>query len=450
MNRHRAVLLSLIFTLVLAVPALGQVYERSEAAFGGEVAGSESELAEKAAFIAQYDDGEVDAYFKVDDVGTHEFAMLFDGVGGPEVTLGGVDVCLRQTGSDPMIRYEVVVWAADGPGGTPGTELLTVAAVATGVTSTPTFDSTNLGYPLTTTDVYIGVRYNPLVDPAYWFCVDYDGIGGAVQPAYHSVNESGNWFTVQSGFSAPSYNAMMFRAFLSTPGVVAERLIVPGFEVDTTSFSGPTTLFAVRNLTNGSMSLDVEYHEQDGTLQRTDTFNLGPRETETVNVRDVPGLATDGAGIARGYIEIFGPGEPDLTPLFAGDYIQVDVGDDFAVGEQTIRSVDLCSRESIRFFDFGTGSRLTVWIESPQGASPGIDPVSFKVQVFDEAGNPVGGAQSVWTEKNSLELSAADFTAIDFGMLKFDFSNSGRGKVFGEYSADGRFSVGFDSQCENP
>lgn len=449
MNRHRAVLMSLIFTLALAVPAVGQVFERSEPAFG-DTAASESALAEKAAFIVQYDDGEVDGYYWASGFATYEIAMLFDGVGGPDVTLGGVDVCLRQVGSDPMIRYEVVVWAADGPGGLPGTELLTVAAVASGVTSSPTFDSTSLNYPLTTSDVYIGVRYNPVVDPDYRFCVDRDGIGGAVQPAYRRTNESGSWNDVSTVFSDPDYNAMMFRAFLSTPGVVAESLLVPAFQVDTTSGSGTTTLFGVRNLTGDAISVDVFYYEPDGTLQHTDTFDLGPRETETVNVRDVPGLATDGAGIARGYIEILGPGEPDLTPLFAGDYLQVDVGDDFATGERAARYVDLCTRESIRFFDFGTGSRLAVWIDDPQGASAGLDPVSFTVRVYNEAGNPVGGAQSVWTDKNSLELTAADFTAIDFGTLVFDFSNSGRGTVFGEYSADGRFSVGFDSECENP
>lgn len=449
MNRHRAVLMSLMFTLVLSVPALGQAFERSEPAFGAAVA-SENELAEKAAFIAQYDDGEVDAYYSAGGFGTYEFAMLFDGVGGSEVTLGGVDVCLRQTGADPKIRYEVVVWSADGPGGTPGTELLTVAAVATGVTSTPVFDSTSFNYPLTTSDVYIGVRYNPVVDPDYQFCVDRDGIGGAVQPAYRRINESGSWSDVSTVFVDPNYNAMMFRAFLSTPGVVAESLIVPSFHVDTTSASGTTTLFGVRNLTDDALSLDVQYYEPDGTLQRTDTVNLGPRETETVNVRDVPGLATDGGGIARGYIEIFGPGEPDLTPLFAGDYLQVDVGNDFATGERAARYVDLCTRESIRFFTFGAGSRLAVWIADPQGASAGIDPVSFTVQVYDEAGNPVGAAQPVWTDQSSIELAADDFTALDFGTLVFDFSNSDRGTIFGEYSADGRFSVGFDSECENP
>lgn len=443
-----APLLSFAVLLLALAPEPARAQQRVPVQGTGEVSAGVSS-AEKAAFIAQYDDDESDTGYTDPGRATTELAMLFDGVGGPDVTLGSVDVCLFQVGGDPKIRYEVVIWATDGPGGTPGTEIANFAAVATGVGGAATFDTTVLNTPLTQTDVYIGVRWNPVVDPDFAFCADLDGIGGAVQPGFYRPNESGAWTSISTAYGA-DYNAMMFRAFLSTPGVVADSLIFPAFTVDTTSGTGTTTLFAVRNLTDDPMTVDVSYYEPDGTLQRTDSVDLGARETETTNVRDVPGLATDGAGIARGYIEIFGPGDPDLVPLFAGDYLQVDVGDAFATGENARRFVELCSRESIRFFDFGSGSRLAVWIANPRGPSPGIDPVSFTVQVYDEAGNPVGAAQSVWADEHLLELEASDFTAIDFGTLVFDFSNAGRGTVFGEYSAAGLFSVGFDSTCENP
>lgn len=450
-NRARG-LLTVVACLAFCQPTVAQPGERVEGSpLGIEVdSGRADDVAEKAAYIAQYDDGEADV-FVMSGATTYEVSMLFENVGGQDVTLGGVSFCWRQTGGDSKIRYEVVIWAANGPGGTPGTELAKFAAVATGVTATPHFYSTSLNYALSTSDVYIGVRYNPAVDASFWFCVDTDGLGGAPpQPGYRRSNETGSWSTISSIAGAGAYNALMMRAFLATPGVFADSLIVPAFEVDTTSGDGTTTLFAVRNLTDGALSLDVNYYEQDGTLQRSDTLNLTGRDTETVNVRNVTGLATDGSGIARGYVEIFGPGEPDMTPLFAGDYLQVDVGDDFATGERARRYIEICSRESIRFFDFGSGARLAVWIDNPRGPSAGIDPVSFTVQVYDEAGNPVGAPQPYWTDQSSLEVEASEFTALAFGTLRFDFSNSGRGTVFGEYSAAGRFSVGFDSQCENP
>ena len=450
MKSRAVALLSILCLILMAAPSSGQLFERTEPVLGGEAVAPADRLQDKAAFIAQYDDGEPDVFYNAGS-DTYELAMLFDNVGGPDVTLESVDICLRQTTSDPMIRYQVVVWAADGAGGTPGTELLTVAAVATGVTATPTFDTTDLDYLLSQQDVYIGVRWNPAVDPTYSFCVDRDGIGGEVQPAYGRANESGAWDEVQDLFADPDYNALMFRAFITTPGVIGpDRVIVPGFEVDTTSATGNTTLFGVRNLTGDPISVDLQYYTQEGDLQREDTVDLGARETETVNIRNVPGLDTDFSGIARGYVEVVGPSDPDQTPLYAVDYLQVDVGDDFATGENARNFGDLCSMESIRFFDFASGTRLAIWIANPRGPSPGIDPFSFTVQVYDEAGNAVGTPVAVHTDQNSLEMEAADFTAIDFGTLKFNFSNAGRGTVFGEYSADGRFSVGFDSTCENP
>lgn len=455
MSLRSCSLVAVVACLATAGPSAAQPFAEVERVPGGAAVepAEGNGLAEKAAFIAQYDDGRIDVLARNLSADTFEVAMLFEGIGGPDVTLGGVDFCWAQDGADPKIRYEVVIWAPDGAVGSPGTELASFAAVANGVPSSGAFYGTNLNYPLTMSDVYIGVRYNPVVDPDFWWCVDNDGLDGApAQPAFFRNNEAGFWSSLSTFGSGglAGYKALMVRASLSTPGVFGDSLLVPAFEVDTTSPNGTTTLFAVRNLTDSGLSLEVDYYEQDGTLQQSDTVNLTARDTETVNIRNVPGLATDGAGIARGYVEIFGPGDPDMTPLFAGDYLQVDAGDDFATGERARRYIELCSRESIRFFDFGSGTRLAVWIDNPRGPSPGVDPVSFTVQVYDEAGNPVGGAQPYWTDQNSLEIEASEFTGLDFGTLKFDFSNSGRGTVFGEYSAAGRFSVGFDSQCENP
>lgn len=451
MKSRAALLTSITCAVLISAPALGQVFERTEPVLGVQASRPEAPVDDKAAFIAQYDDDEADIFY-ASGSDTYEFAMLFDNVGGPDVTLNSVDVCLRQSGADPMIRYQVVVWATDGAGGTPGTELHTFAAVATGVSLSIQCDSTTLGVPLPQNDVYIGVRYNPAVDPTYSFAVDQDGIGGAVQPAYSRANESGAWNEVQNAFADANYNAMMFRAFLSTPGVFAESLVLPGFEVDTTSGVGTTTLFAVRNLTDGPLSVDVDYFETDGTLQRSDSVNLGAQETETVNIRNIPGLATDLDGFARGYVEIFGPGDPDMTPLFAGDFFQVDVGDDFATGNRLPRFIERCDVASLRFLEFplpGSGTRLVVWIANPRGTGGG-DPPSFTVQVYDEAGNPVGAPIPVKTSLHSIEYDASDFTALDFGTLRFDFTNGGGGVVFAESSVQGRFSVGLDSQCEQP
>jgi hypothetical protein len=440
-----------LFLALPALPASGQISELVAPVPGGVDVESPSgdRLQEKAAYIAMYDDGEVDVFVR-SAATTYEIAMLFGGVGGPDVTLGGVDLCLRQTGADPKIRYEVVIWAANGPGGTPGTELAKFAAVATGVTATPAFYSTNLNYPLTTTNVYIGVRYNPVVDPDFWFCVDTDGIGGApAQPVYRRANESGGWSNL--GNLVPTYKALMIRAFLSTPGVFAETLLVPFYLIDRTEPFGTTTLFAVRNLTGSPISATVEYFTRGGSSQRTEMLSLDPYETETVNIRDVPGLAVSMDGFSRGYVAITTGGNPDMTPVLAGDYFQVDVDDNFATGDKLVRQITLCDEATIRFLRFafpGSGTRLTVWISNPRGTSMG-DPPSFSVQAYDENGNPSGGLISVFTTLHAMEFDASTFSTLGFGHLRFDFSNGGGGTVYAEYSTQERFSVGVSSQCDD-
>lgn len=446
-------LFTLVTCLSLAGPVLGQPFGQSERIPGGALVEPSTDangLAEKAAFIAQYDDGAADFTSRTPDT-TFEVAMLFNGVGGPDVTLGGVDFCWRQDGGDPKVRYEVVIWAANGPGGSPGTELAKFAAVATGVTGTPAFYSTNFNYPLTTSNVYIGVRYNPVVDPGFWWCVDDDGLGGApAQPAFFRGNEVGSWNPLSSFAGLAGYKALMVRGFISTPGVFAENLLVPYFLVDKTDPAGTTTLFAVRNLTGTPVFGDIEYFTTGGASQRVDDLDLGPFDTVTVNLRDIPGLATGMDGFARGYVEITTAGNPDMTPVLGGDYFQVDVGDNFATGDQLARQIELCNHASIRALEFplpGSGTRLTIWIANPRGVGTG-DPPSFTVQAYDEAGNAIGGLTTVKTTLHALEFDASVFTGLSFSTLRFNFTNSFGGTVYAEASVEGRFSVGVTSQCD--
>ncbi|HEX6200454.1 MAG TPA: hypothetical protein VF150_09335 [Thermoanaerobaculia bacterium] len=242
-------------------------------------------------------------------------------------------------------------------------------------------------------------------------------------------------------------------AFLATAapgaGVCAEHLLVPFYLVDRNHAGGTTTLFAVRNLSEHTVTADVEYFTVDGTSQGSESVDLDPQQARTVNLRDVPGLAKDPDGFARGFVRILGASDPDGGPVLEGDFFQVDVDGNFATGDRLARQTALCREASLRFLDFGAGTRLTIYVADPRGDQPNVDPPSFTVQVYDEAGAPVGAAQPVWTADHALEMAAADFTASPFGALQFDFTDSLGGTVYAEYSAFGRFSVGLSSQCED-
>ncbi|HEX6199969.1 MAG TPA: DUF642 domain-containing protein, partial [Thermoanaerobaculia bacterium] len=230
-----------------------------------------------------------------------------------------------------------------------------------------------------------------------------------------------------------------------------EELILPLYLVTQDDPNGTTTLFAIRNLTGAAVTVDVEYVAVDGTVQLLETLTLEPFQTVTVNLRDVAGLAGDPDGFARGFVRFLAAGGPDGLPVLAGDFFQVAVGSNFATGAELLRRSQVCRQVSVRFLDFGfgDGTRLGVYVAHPRGADEDADPPSFTVQAFDEAGNPEAAPQPFWTDEHALELAASDFTEESFGTLVFDFTNALGGAVYAEYSAEGRFSVGAASQCQD-
>jgi len=238
------------------------------------------------------------------------------------------------------------------------------------------------------------------------------------------------------------------RAAQAGPGLadkidpLTNTLVVPRFEVDTTSGTGTTTLFALRNTTDNLVDVDIFYASTSGGTLRHDDVVLGPRETLTRNVRDVSGLPADPDGFARGYVVAQAPGD-----VLTGDFLQVDVGNNFATGDRMVRLEDLCIQAETRFLDFGSGTDLTVLISEPQGADPMTDPPSVTFHVFGEDG-AVFSTIDLFTTNNSVVLSTDDLMLpVDFGTIVADFRNASGGLLIAEYSAEGKFSVGMNSAC---
>lgn len=227
----------------------------------------------------------------------------------------------------------------------------------------------------------------------------------------------------------------------------SDLFAVPFYLVDTTRPGGTTTLYAVRNVTDRFIQLEVEYFRADGSLIRREAAELGPRQTLTVNLRDVPGLPVDPDGFARGFVRITVVQAPAIDNL-TGDFFQVDVDGNFATGDRLITVADLCEVSEVRTLDFGSGTRLRIFVNEPQGADPETDLPSFTVTAVDEGGN-ASPPQEIFTDQVVVERDAVDFTGEAFGTLVFRFT-AGGGYVYAEYSAGGRFSVGLNSACRLP
>ncbi len=235
----------------------------------------------------------------------------------------------------------------------------------------------------------------------------------------------------------------------------SSRLLLPYFRVDTTNGAGDTTLYAIRNESLGSITVDIDYFEVDSPQapQRTDQVVLGPKEIHPVNVRDVANLEVDGAGIAEGYVffSVVGGGS-----VLSGDAFQVTPGDAFATGERMIDAdpqssqSGLCSVFSTRFLSggaFSGGTTLTFWFEAE---TLPVDPSTVSYTLYDEGGDVILTSDLPVDQvagQVTVETLLGPFNA-NAGAVEIQFS--GRvGYVAATLSASGLFSVGLDAVCRD-
>ncbi len=419
----------------------------AELTSGPTLVPSKMRPADKDTFMIVYDDGETDiGYGAGDEVGVFELAMQFDLPSVPLV-VDEIELCLGRTAANDVLGFTIHFWAADGPGGLPGTEIATASAsatdVPTGFGGFFTYDISSLGIELLSTPVYIGVQWFPFIYNDFFLCGDYDA--PAVHPGFKRVNTL-VWEDLTS--SDASYTALMVRGTFTTIDEIRlsdiAGLIVPGFEVDTTDPEGPSTFFAIRNGTGGSADVEIAYHGEEVTDPplRTDMFTLGAQQTLPQSVRtNLTGLNVSD-GFATGLIIVTEAGGT-TAPNLEGDYFRLDSGNDFAAGDRLVRPGDFCLQQEIRFVDFGSGSQLRVLANRPRGvALP-----SFSYTAYNEAGTMVDSGDYFTSDHLSV-LDIADLVAAEtFGTVKFDFTNSEGGWVSAKYSAFGRFSLELDAAC---
>ncbi len=270
-----------------------------------------------------------------------------------------------------------------------------------------------------------------------------DGGAGTDSFIAHTLDSTGTW-SIQANNSDPG-SLGDYTLTLACEGVEPpnSQLLVPGFEVEVEDPEGPTTFFAVRNTTDDDIMIDVAYHGEQITDEplRTDDFMLEPQQTLTRDVRSDLSDLNVSDGFATGLIVITETGG-DASRL-EGDYFRIDSVKDFASGNRMMRSEEYCALQEIRFVDFGSGSRLHVLIEEPQGVAV----PSFSYTAVNEAGTIIA-VDDVFTADHLTTIDVADLVPVQsFGTMIFDFSSSGGGFVTAEYSAFGRFSVELNGTC---
>jgi len=125
--------------------------------------------------------------------------------------LEGVCICWSTASLTPIdLDYDLVLYAADGPGGKPGTELQRVPVIASGVTGTLKFyshDLSGLGLVLPAAPVYLGIAHDWAYSKGF-LCTDLNG--PSTEPVYLSDGaEPVNWtlFDISALFIRPRVGA---------------------------------------------------------------------------------------------------------------------------------------------------------------------------------------------------------------------------------------------------
>lgn len=172
-----------------------------------------------------HDDGQIDAGFAGHATGQQEVIYVDRFTPGTYQARLEV-VCVSFRNSAPVqtnVQFEVVIFADDGPDGSPGTELGSLAATATGIPALApgphwrSFDVSSLGVSIDSGSIYVGVRWSPVSRPSVFISVDESmprpaGFAGG----YYRSSLQPEWLSIVDGPATWSqYRSLFVRAAMS-------------------------------------------------------------------------------------------------------------------------------------------------------------------------------------------------------------------------------------------
>ncbi|HSH26662.1 MAG TPA: carboxypeptidase-like regulatory domain-containing protein, partial [Wenzhouxiangella sp.] len=223
-----------------------------------------------------HDDGSIENGYSGNAASVNEVAIVeyFEPVAYP-ASLGEVCISFITTNANDVdLTFELVVFADDGTGGAPGTELGAVTATATGIpggglpATVPWFtaDLSGLNLAIQSGGVYIGARYAP-VDPGIFIASD-ETASNPQQTGYFQT-DGGAWTELSDPAMFPDYRAMFIRPQMFAAGCAAPS-DVPWLSLTPTSGTTPAggtsdvdVTADATGLTNGTYEALLCLHSDD-------------------------------------------------------------------------------------------------------------------------------------------------------------------------------------------
>jgi len=224
-----AALCAAVFLVLPAAPAGAQL-AANRAAIPNRPAGIAAVITTDCAGGVVVDDGSFEIGVRFTDESTgpglRDAVMRFELAASVE-QIEQICLCwLRGTNAPADLAHDLLVFAADGPGGAPGTQIAVVPADAEGIGTGPTifgYDVSALDIQSTGGQVYVGARWNGrggATGQGIFLCTDEDGPGG--QPMYAKVSDQTTWESFDEVFAPPDFPPKALGVRIDT-----EPLILP-------------------------------------------------------------------------------------------------------------------------------------------------------------------------------------------------------------------------------
>lgn len=150
-----------------------------------------------------YDDGTYESSIKISNEGAAADADLVQRFGGPGANQRIDQICIcwrRDPGASMTLDHDILIYAADGPGGTPGTVVDTIPAQ----TSLPiglsysSYDISGIGVLTPGANFYAGVRWNSGATGGQGYALCSDLSGSTVQPTFFKLASQSMWKSVNA------------------------------------------------------------------------------------------------------------------------------------------------------------------------------------------------------------------------------------------------------------
>ncbi len=212
--------------------------------------------------------------------------------------IGNVCVSFLTQGSTSL-NFDLIIYAADGPSGAPGTELASVPATATGIPVVPplpeapawaSVDLSAQNLILESGGVYVGVRFQPQ-SPNFFLSIDQSTVT-PLQTGYSWFDTDAQWATIQSSFA--NYRALTVRPQMDVAGGCADPDGVSWLEVTPANgTTGPDSSSSLQVVLDSAGLVPGDY-EALVCISTTDTV---------VPIISVPVSLTVGAAQGTGVLE---------------------------------------------------------------------------------------------------------------------------------------------------